>query len=172
MDHKYIYPHLRVLPVSSPFGSPSPSPIPLPRKFKPIEFLTQRHQQRRSHHNNNHSLHPDQNQQQGNVGNSPHLSHGGSAFIRSSSPSAPDHYMQSLLSTQNRHNPSQHCLANAAVQKSSPICYIHLEDSYEHLDFMWASTAPDRIFRRAFDLIRDHSGHQNQPSRLNSVVQS
>jgi len=137
-NHKYLHPHQRLwIPTLSPLASPAPSPISQPRKLKQAHFIQS---------------------SAGNVGNSPHLSQGGSVFLRSSSEG------QQLQQYPERHHPSQHRLISAAVQKSSPICYVHVEDSYEHLDFMWATTAPERIFRRAFDLIRDHS--VNDPQQI------
>jgi len=38
-----------------------------------------------------------------------------------------------------------------------PATYIHKEDNYEHLDFMWATSAPERIFVKVIDLLLQSS---------------
>jgi len=47
------------------------------------------------------------------------------------------------------------------LRQVPPHTFVHREESYEHLDFLWARNAPDRIYPKVVDLIEKH---QNLPT--------
>jgi len=52
---------------------------------------------------------------------------------------------------------------NQAILSELPSStYVHFEEKYEHLDFQWAFTAPEKIFSKVLNLINEHSRSSNK----------
>jgi lysosomal acid lipase/cholesteryl ester hydrolase len=48
-----------------------------------------------------------------------------------------------------------------------PSAMVFVEKDYEHLDFQWASTAPERVFQKVISLTEQYSGRQAALSKEN-----